>query len=130
MQQRYQNILWELARHCIGEEIIVYPAMEAYLTDGLSVVARHRAENQKVRVIRSQSFTLRMRQLTSRLVKWIPYACCRNLGPGMLSFFFCVQTLFTDLEKRLKEEESKDLIRLEDTLHWPTIFSKPRASYQ
>lgn len=33
-QERYGNqFVWELARHSVGEELVVYPAMEKYLGD-------------------------------------------------------------------------------------------------
>lgn len=34
-QTRYQNqFTWELARHVVGEELVLYPALEAQLPDG------------------------------------------------------------------------------------------------
>lgn len=34
-QTRYQNnFTWELARHVVGEEIVLFPALEKYLRDG------------------------------------------------------------------------------------------------
>lgn len=34
-QERYGNqFIWELARHSVAEELIVYPAMEQYMPDG------------------------------------------------------------------------------------------------
>jgi len=60
VQERYQNIfVWELARHCVGEEIILYPAIEACVKDGLSLVTRHRLENKQVRSI--------LRKITHRM---------------------------------------------------------------
>ena len=41
---------WELARHSIGEELVVYPAMEKYLgTKGKQLTDRDRSDHQTVR---------------------------------------------------------------------------------
>jgi hemerythrin superfamily protein len=47
---RWQNqFTWELARHSIGEEIVVYPAMEKYMGDpGKQMANRDRTEHNKV----------------------------------------------------------------------------------
>ena len=49
-QQRYGNqFTWELARHSIAEELIVYPAFEKYLGDEGKVMAeRDRKEHHEV----------------------------------------------------------------------------------
>lgn len=47
---RWQNqFVWELARHSIGEELVVYPAMEKHLgAKGKELAERDRAEHQVV----------------------------------------------------------------------------------
>lgn len=46
---RFQNQLtWELARHSIAEELIVYPAFEKYLVDGHAMAEKDREEHQTV----------------------------------------------------------------------------------
>ena len=48
-QVRYQNqFTWELARHSIGEELVVYPALEKHLDDGKALADRDRKEHQSV----------------------------------------------------------------------------------
>lgn len=49
-QQRYGNqFTWELARHSVGEELIVYPALEKYLGDRGKQLADHdRQEHHEV----------------------------------------------------------------------------------
>lgn len=48
-QTRYQNqFTWELARHSIGEELVVYPAFERLLADGKSMADKDRREHQTV----------------------------------------------------------------------------------
>jgi hemerythrin superfamily protein len=48
---RWQNqFVWELARHSIGEELVVYPAMEKYLGErGKQLADKDRTEHQEVR---------------------------------------------------------------------------------
>lgn len=48
-KRRWQNqFTWELARHSIGEELLVYPAFEKNLPDGKQMADKDRAEHQKV----------------------------------------------------------------------------------
>lgn len=49
-QQRYGNqFTWELARHSVGEELVVYPALEKYLGDRGKQMADHdRHEHHQV----------------------------------------------------------------------------------
>lgn len=50
-QTRAQNMFtWELARHTVAEELVVYPAMERYLGGGWGreVAEKDRQEHQKV----------------------------------------------------------------------------------
>lgn len=46
--ERYQNqFVWELARHSIGEELVVYPAFEKYLgKEGKEMADKDRNEHQ------------------------------------------------------------------------------------
>ena len=46
---RWQNQLtWELARHSIGEELVVYPAMEKLLPNGKELADKDRKEHLRV----------------------------------------------------------------------------------
>jgi len=55
---RWQNqFVWELARHSIAEEIVVYPAMEKYLPDGVKMAEKDRSEHQIVGFIHVCLFT-------------------------------------------------------------------------
>lgn len=55
-QTRYQNMFtWELARHAIGEELVLYPTMEKYLRDGVDAAEKDRQAHQKVRNDREES---------------------------------------------------------------------------
>ena len=49
-KMRFANqFTWELARHSVGEEIVVYPAMEKYVENGKVLADRDRKEHQTVR---------------------------------------------------------------------------------
>jgi len=52
-KERWQNqFVWQLARHSIAEELVVYPAFEKYLGDkGQSMADADRAEHQEVKLI-------------------------------------------------------------------------------
>jgi hypothetical protein len=46
---RWQNMFtWELARHSIGEELVVYPAFEKYVSGGVDLANKDRQEHQSV----------------------------------------------------------------------------------
>ena len=50
-QTRFQNqFTWELARHSVGEELVVYPAFEKYLRGGEEMAERDRQEHQGVSI--------------------------------------------------------------------------------
>jgi Hemerythrin HHE cation binding domain len=46
---KWQNqFTWELVRHSIAEELLVYPAMEKHISDGKRLADKDRAEHQTV----------------------------------------------------------------------------------
>jgi hemerythrin superfamily protein len=48
-RMRFQNMFtWELARHSVSEELIVYPAFEKYLKDGSATAEKGRRQHQVV----------------------------------------------------------------------------------
>lgn len=48
-KRRWQNqFTWELARHSIGEELVVYPAFEKNLSDGKAMADKDRKEHLTV----------------------------------------------------------------------------------
>jgi hemerythrin superfamily protein len=48
-QTRFQNLFtWELARHSIGEELVVYPVFEKLLSGGVDMANKDRKEHLKV----------------------------------------------------------------------------------
>jgi hemerythrin superfamily protein len=95
-KRRWQNqFTWELARHSIGEELLVYPAFEKNLPDGKQLADKDRAEHQKVKEL---------------LYKF------QGLKPNDHEFKPTLQALWSDLSQHIKEEEEQDLVKLESAL--------------
>ncbi|GAM42679.1 HHE domain protein [Talaromyces pinophilus] len=93
---RWQNqFTWELARHSIGEELLVYPAFEKNLADGRQMADKDRAEHQKVKEL---------------LYKF------QGLKPSDHEFKPTLKSLWSDLSQHIKEEEEHDLVKLENAL--------------
>ncbi|KAF9331264.1 hypothetical protein BG006_005869 [Podila minutissima] len=93
---RWQNqFTWELARHSVGEELIVYPAMEKHLPDGKAMADKDRKEHQKVK---EQLYVF------------------QNLKASDPKFQPTIEALWVDLSEHIKEEEEQDLVLLEKAL--------------
>ncbi|KAI2619271.1 HHE domain protein [Hypoxylon sp. NC1633] len=96
VQRRFQNaFIWELARHSIAEELVVYPSMEKVIPDGMQRADHDRAEHQKVK---------------KQLYEF------QKLRPGDQKFLPTLEGLFQDLKHHMKEEEEEDLVKLESAL--------------
>ncbi|KAI0138052.1 hypothetical protein F4776DRAFT_620230 [Hypoxylon sp. NC0597] len=96
IQRRYQNaFVWELTRHAIAEEIVVYPAIETGLNNGKEMADKDRAEHQVTK---------------EALYKF------QNLSPGDRDFIPTIESLMKDLRIHIKEEEEHDLVKLEEGL--------------
>jgi len=96
-QTRWQNqFTWELARHSIGEELVVYPAMEKYLGQkGKDFADKDRKDHQVVKE-KLQVF--------------------QSLKANSSDFLPTLKSLMKDLGDHIKEEESDDLPTLEKAL--------------
>lgn len=95
-QTRYQNLfVWELARHSIGEEIVVYPAMEKHIPDGKALAEKDRQEH---RAVKEQLYAF------------------QKLSADQPEFKPTLKSLMDDLAQHIKEEESDDLPKLEKAL--------------
>ncbi|KAL4999958.1 hypothetical protein BDV10DRAFT_183831 [Aspergillus recurvatus] len=96
-QVRYQNLfVWELARHAVGEELVVYPAFEKHIQYvGAGLATKDREEHQAVK-----------EQLKT----------FQALDPSNPTFIPTLQGLMNDLSSHMREEESEDLVMLEETL--------------
>ncbi|KLJ12530.1 hypothetical protein EMPG_12446 [Blastomyces silverae] len=95
-QVRYQNqFTWELARHSIGEELVVYPALEKHVKGGKALADRDREEHQVVK---------------EELKKF------QNMKTTDPEFIPTIKALMKNLSKHIKEEEEDDLVKLESAL--------------
>lgn len=96
IQRRYQNaFVWELTRHAIAEELVLYPAIETGVNDGKVMVDKDRAEHQVTK---------------EQLYKF------QNMIPGDKKFIPTLESLMKDLKMHIKEEEEHDLVKLEEAL--------------
>lgn len=95
-QTRYQNqFTWQLARHLIGEELIVYPAIDKHVRGGEVLTNRNRAEHQE---IKQQLKTFQ--GLTCTDPRFAP----------------TLEALLGDLQLHMRREEEEDLVILERVL--------------
>ncbi|KAL2846331.1 hemerythrin HHE cation binding domain-containing protein, partial [Aspergillus pseudodeflectus] len=93
---QWQNqFTWELARHSIGEELVVYPVFEKALPDGRAMADKDRKEHLAVK---------------EALKKF------QNMKPTDPDFESTLKSLMSDLSQHIKEEESTDLPKLEDAI--------------
>lgn len=95
-QTRYQNqFTWELARHAIGEELVVYPALAKHVKDGQRIADKDRDEHQGIK-----------EQLK----------VFQGLSADDPAFLPTLRGMVGDLEHHFKEEEEEDLVLLEEAL--------------
>ncbi|KAM0344967.1 hypothetical protein ACHAPU_007101 [Fusarium lateritium] len=96
-QQRFGNqFVWELARHSISEELVVYPAMEKYMGDkGKRLADEDRRQHHEVK----------------ELLKVF-----QNLSSTDPEFIPQLKELWRVLDKHIAEEENNDLPSLEDAV--------------
>jgi len=95
-QTRWQNqFVWELARHSLAEELVVYPAMEKHVKGGKEMADKDRAEHQVVKNKLNE-----FQQMSASDSNFIPK----------------IKSLWADLEQHIKEEESHDLPSLDSAL--------------
>lgn len=60
-QTKYQNqFTWELARHSIGEELVVYPAFEKFVPTGVQLANKDRQEHQTVSIFQGKFIRMRI----------------------------------------------------------------------
>ncbi|KAJ5542911.1 hypothetical protein N7535_005333 [Penicillium sp. DV-2018c] len=95
-QTRYQNLFtWELARHSIGEELVVYPAFEKLLPNGVEMANKDRKEHMKIKE---------------------DLKAFQKMKPSDPQFIPAIKALMTDLSQHIKEEETDDLVKLDAVL--------------
>ncbi|CRK27692.1 hypothetical protein BN1723_014185 [Verticillium longisporum] len=96
-QERFGNqFTWELARHSVGEELVVYPAFEKHLGEkGRSMAESDRKEHHQVKEL---------------LKTW------QNLKPANPEYVPKLKELWSILAEHIKEEEKEDMPALEKAL--------------
>ncbi|KAI0556046.1 HHE domain protein [Xylaria curta] len=94
MQWRNQ-FTWELARHSVGEELVVYPAFEKLLPNGKEMADKDRKEHASIK---------------EHLFKF------QDMKPEDPNFSKTLEALWTNLSTHIKEEEREDLPTLEKAL--------------
>jgi len=96
-QERWaRQLIWEVARHSIGEELVVYPLLEKNLGErGRAMADTDRAEHQEVKI---------------RLAK------IESLQPGSPEYDGLLKEVMDELKKHMDGEENHDLPQLEATL--------------
>ncbi|KAI1298005.1 hemerythrin HHE cation binding domain-containing protein [Xylaria venustula] len=96
-QQRYGNqFTWELARHSVGEELVVYPAFEKYLgAKGKEMAESDRKEHHEVKEMLKE-----FQNMKSTQAEYVPK----------------LKALWSSLSHHIKDEEEKDLPALEESL--------------
>ncbi|KAK4871019.1 hypothetical protein LT330_000256 [Penicillium expansum] len=95
-QTRFQNqFTWELARHAIAEELVVFPALEKARSDGKEKIDDDRREHSAL--------------------KEMLYVF-QDLNCSDPRFLPTITMLMEGLAKHMRDEESNDLVILEETL--------------
>lgn len=110
---RWQNqFVWELARHSVGEEIVVYPKFEKYLgEEGKEMAEKDRHEHQ--------------------LVKEMLYKF-QSMKANQSNFIPALDELMASLQKHIDEEEQHDIPFLEkhlseeESLHMASSFERTK----
>lgn len=117
-QERYGNqFVWELARHSVGEELVVYPAMEKYLGQRGKEIAEHdREEHHKVFLTffyetgKQPKISVNIWQVKEMLKTF------QGLSPKDGNYMPKLKQLWKDLDMHIQEEEKRDLPALEEKL--------------
>jgi hemerythrin superfamily protein len=96
-QKRFGNqFTWELARHSVGEELVVYPAFEKYLgAEGKAMAEHDREEHHKVKELLKEF---------------------QNMNPENGGYIEKLKELWAPLSQHIKEEEEFDMPALEKAL--------------
>ncbi|RHZ58941.1 HHE domain protein [Aspergillus thermomutatus] len=95
-QTRFQNKLtWELARHAVGEELVVYPALEKHLRDGTETANKDRSEHQTIK---------------EKLQKF------QDMHASEPAFIPTLKSMMMDLAQHIEEEETIDFVKLESAI--------------
>ncbi|KAJ3536011.1 hypothetical protein NMY22_g6222 [Coprinellus aureogranulatus] len=99
LQTKWSNQLrWEIARHAVGEEIVIYPLMERYLgEEGVRLADHDRDEHQ---FVKEKLYTL------------------ESLSPGTPEYDALLKSIMDHLHEHNDSEEVNDLPQLFEKIGW------------
>lgn len=105
-----RQLTWEVARHAVGEEIVVYPLMEQYLGQKGLELANHDREEHLVCISVQRACNCMSSVLTFRLqrVKEDLYKL-ESLKPGSQEFHELMGKMMESLRHHNESEENNDL---------------------
>ena len=113
------QLTWEVARHAVGEELVVYPLMEKHLgARGLDLANQDRAEHQVCRRIFVSDPDSRVSHhpcALTQTVKELLYNLS-NSTPGTAQYDEILQKVMAHLCPHNESEENEDLPMLESKL--------------
>jgi hemerythrin superfamily protein len=112
---RWANqFVWEVARHSVGEEILLYPAFEKHIQGGKAVANEDRTEHQTVcseTEINNNGFTnFRFLQVKDDLYKF------QNMKSSDKDFIPTLTTIMNELKEHIRNEEEVQLPQIERAL--------------
>lgn len=111
-QTRLQNhFTWELARHVVGEDLVVFPALEKYLRDGDATEDRQKHHIVSVFL----GFYRETRNDGSRQIKQ-KLQVFQDLNCADPRFIPTLTILMDDLKEHIHTEETMDLVKLENAV--------------
>lgn len=112
-----RQLTWEIARHAVGEEIVVYPLMEKHLGEqGLKLTNHDRDEHQVCPNPPSETNSkFDIRACAQQTVKNL-LSHLESLTPGTAEFDETIDKVMKDLHHHNDSEETKDLPLLEPKL--------------
>lgn len=107
-----RQLTWEIARHAVGEEIVVYPLMEQHLGEQGKKLADHDREEHQVRYCHSMTHRSDVYARVLQSVKEQLYKL-ESLQPGSAEYHTLITTIMESLHHHNDDEEIKDLPLLE-----------------
>ncbi|KAF7532799.1 hypothetical protein G7054_g7625 [Neopestalotiopsis clavispora] len=115
-KSRFQNaFIWELTRHSISEELVVYPEIENRISGGQAIANEDRQQHQV------------FHQLKNKLYEF------QKLSPTDPNFSPLLESIYQDLQQHIAQEESDDLVALEQAIssaessQLRTLFERTKA---
>ncbi|KAJ5550330.1 hypothetical protein N7461_005028 [Penicillium sp. DV-2018c] len=95
-QTRFQNqFTWELVRHAVAEELVVFPAIEKHVPGGQSKTNDDRREHKTIKEMLD---------------------VFQDLNASDPSFIPTITLLMEGLAQHMRDEETNDLVRLEESV--------------